>query len=151
MPEISIRRAAAADAPAVVELIEALADYEYLDPPDAAASTRLAAEMASAKPRFDAFLAEYDGSPAGFALVFETYSSFLARPKLYIEDLFVLSECRGRGVGRALFEAMVEEGKKRGCSLLEWTALDWNTPAHEFYKKMGGRLLKAWQVYRLNL
>ena len=151
MSETIVRHAAAADAPAVIELIKALADYERLDPPDAAAQSRFAADMASERPRFDAYLAECDGKTAGCTIVFETYSSFLARPKLYIEDIFVLPEYRGRGVGRALFEAMIEEAKQRDCGLMEWTALDWNAPAHQFYGKMGGRILQAWQVYRLEI
>jgi GNAT superfamily N-acetyltransferase len=151
MPEIVIRRATAADAATVVGLITALAGYERLEPPDAAARARLTAEMTSDKPRFEAFLAEYDGVAASCAIVFETYSSFLAKPKLYIEDIFVLPEYRGRGVGKRLFQRLVEEARTRGCGLMEWTALDWNTPAHEFYRKMGGHHLNAWQVFRLEL
>lgn len=107
--------------------------------------------MASPNPRFEAFIAECDGEPVGFTLVFETYSSFLAKPKLYLEDIFVLPAFRRHGVGKALFEYLAAEARRRGCAVMEWTALDWNTPAHKFYGKMGGRHLKAWQVFRLDL
>ncbi len=151
MPDISVRLATVADAPTVTGLITALATYERLEPPGAAARARLTAEMASENPRFEAFLAEYDGVAAGCAIVFETYSSFLAKPKLYLEDIFVLPEYRGRGVGKHLFQRLIDEARTRGCGLMEWTALDWNTPAHEFYRKMGGYHLKPWQVFRLEL
>ena len=151
MTEISVRRAAASDSQAVIGLVLALADYEHLEPPDPDAQTRLTAEMTSARPRFEVFLAECEGKVAGFAIFFETYSSFLATPKLYLEDIFVLPEYRGRGIGKAIFQKLVEEARARGCGLMEWTALDWNTPAHEFYRRMGGRHLKAWQVFRLDL
>jgi GNAT superfamily N-acetyltransferase len=151
MSEIKIRRAAAEDAPAVISLIKALAEYEKLTPPDEAAQARLTSDQAAGKPRFEAYLAEIDGQAVGCTIVFEAYGSFMARPKLYIEDIFVLPEHRGRGAGKALFQAMAEEARKRGCGLMEWTALDWNTPAHDFYRKMGGRRLDAWQVFRLEL
>ncbi|PVV83309.1 GNAT family N-acetyltransferase [Dehalogenimonas alkenigignens] len=148
---IAIRQATAADEPVIVSLIEALAEYEALEPPTDAARARLAAELASPRPRFEAFIAECGGEPAGFALVFETYSSFLAKPKLYLEDIFVLPAFRRHGVGKALFEHLAATARRRGCAVMEWTALDWNSPAHKFYGKMGGRHLKAWQVFRLDL
>ncbi len=151
MPDITIRRAAAADAPTVIELVKALADYEHLDPPDAATQARFAVDLSSEHPRFEAYLAEDRGKAIGYSIIFETYSSFLALPTLYIEDIFVLPEYRGRGAGGALFKEIVEEARKRGYGRLEWTVLDWNTTAQEFYRKMGGQQLKAWQLFRLAL
>ena len=149
MTEITIRRAASEDAPTVINLITALAEYEKLTPPDVAGRARLSAEMASANPRFEAYLAEVRGAAIGCAIVFEVYGTFIAKPKLYIEDLFILPEHRGQGVGKALFEAMVEQAKLRGCAKMEWTARDWNTPAHNFYRKMGGQRVDALQVFQL--
>lgn len=151
MSEITVRRAAAEDASTVTNLITALAEYERLTPPDAAGRGRLSAEMASVNPRFEAYLAEFRGLAVGCAIVFEVFGTFIAKPKLYIEDLFVLPEYRGQGAGKALFLAMVEQAKSRGCAKLEWTALDWNTPAHDFYRKMGGRRVDALQVFLLGL
>lgn len=151
MPEITIRRAAAEDAQTMVTLLTALAEYERLTPPDSAGRARLSAEMASANPRFEAYLAESGCKAIGYAVVFETYGSFMAKPKLYLEDLFILPEYRGRGAGKALFQAMVEQARIRGCAKMEWTALDWNTSAHDFYRKMGGRRLDALQVFQLKL
>jgi GNAT superfamily N-acetyltransferase len=151
VPEITIRRASREDAATVIKLLTALAEYEKLTPPDAAGQERLSADLASANPRFEAYLAESDGKAIGYAIVFETYGSFRAKSKLYLEDLFVLPEYRGRGAGKTLFEAMVEQGRIRGCGAVEWTALDWNIPAHEFYRRMGGRRLEAWQVFQLEL
>ena len=151
MPEITIRRAGAGDAPTVINLLVALAEYEKLTPPDAAGKERLSAELASANPRFEAYLAEFERTAAGCAVVFETYGTFIAKPKLYIEDLFVLPEYRGRGAGKALFQAMVEQARVRGCRRLEWTALDWNSPAHDFYRSMGGRMIGDLRVFQLDL
>jgi GNAT superfamily N-acetyltransferase len=151
MSEITVRRAAAEDAPTVINLLTALAEYEKLMPPDAAGQERLTTEMASAKPRFEAYLVENDRKAIGYAIVFETYGTFMAQPKLYLEDLFILPEYRGMGAGKALFQTMIEEARIRGCAKLEWTALDWNTPAHDFYHKMGGRRINDLQVFQLKL
>jgi GNAT superfamily N-acetyltransferase len=151
MSEINVRRAAAEDAPTVINLLTALAEYEKLIPPDEAGQQRLKAEMASEKPRFEAYLVENDRKAIGYAIIFETYGSFMAKPKLYLEDFFILPEYRGRGAGKALFQAMIEEARIRGCAKLEWTALDWNTPAHDFYRKMGGRCIDDLQVFQLKL
>jgi GNAT superfamily N-acetyltransferase len=151
MSEITVRRASAEDAATVINLLTALAEYERLLPPDEAGQQRLKAEMASEKPRFEAYLVEYDRKAIGYAIVFETYGSFMAQPKLYLEDLFILPGYRGLGAGKALFEAMVEQAKVRGCAKMEWTALDWNTPAHDFYRKMGGRCIDDLQVFQLKL
>jgi GNAT superfamily N-acetyltransferase len=144
-----IRKATPADAEAVLSLVDALADYEKLHRPDADARKRLVNDMFSERPRIEAFLAEYDGKSVGYAFVFETYSSFLALPTLYLEDLFVLPEYRSKKIGYALFTAMVAEAHRRGCGRMEWTVLDWNQLAIDFYKKLGATHMKEWHLYRL--
>ncbi len=143
-----VRRATAADAEAILQLVDALADYESLPRPSAEAKKRLAADLDK---RFDAWIAEVDGKSAGYAFVFETYSSFLALPTLYLEDLFVLPEYRSRKVGFALFSEVLEEAKRRGCGRMEWTVLDWNELAIQFYKRAGAAHMKEWNLYRIVL
>ena len=144
-----VRKAVRRDAATVLALVDALAAYEKLDPPDGAAKARLTEDMFSPRPRLEAFLAECDGKPAGYAFVFETYSSFLALPTLYLEDLFVLPEYRKKKVGYALFTAMVAEARRRGCGRMEWAVLDWNTLAIDFYKRFDATHMKEWHLYRL--
>jgi GNAT superfamily N-acetyltransferase len=108
-------------------------------------------DMFGPRPRIDCFLAFADGYPVGYAIVLETYSSFLARPTLYLEDLFILDEYRKRGVGRALFDTALDEAKRRGCGRMEWTVLDWNQLAIDFYRKVGGTHMAEWQLYRISL
>jgi GNAT superfamily N-acetyltransferase len=146
-----VRRAVRDDAQAILALVEALADYERLDRPVQAARERLINDLFGPKPRLDCWLAFLDGYPAGYAFTFETYSSFLALPTLYLEDLFVLSEARGRKAGYALFQHVLEEAKRRGCGRLEWTVLDWNQLAIGFYERMGAKHMKEWQLYRITL
>jgi GNAT superfamily N-acetyltransferase len=145
----TVRRATADDAQAILALVDALADYERLTPPDAASKERLIRDMTSDRPRFDAFIAEVGRIPAGYAFVFETYSSFLALPTLYLEDLFVLPDYRKKKVGYALFKAMVNEAQRRGCGRMEWTVLDWNQLAIDFYERFGAKYMKEWHLYRL--
>lgn len=146
---ISIRKATRNDAAAILTLVDALAAYEKLDPPDANAKARLINDMTGERPRIEAHLAELDGKAVGYAFVFETYSSFLALPTLYLEDLFVLPEYRSRKVGYTLFRAMVEEAHRRGCGRMEWTVLDWNQLAIDFYHRLGAKHMKEWHLYRL--
>ena len=144
-----IRPATPADAPAILSLVLGLAAYEKLAPPDAAAQERLIRDMFSTPPRIQAFLAEVDGTPAGYAFIFETYSSFLALPTLYLEDLFVLPEYRNRKAGYALFTHVVAEAHRRGCGRMEWSVLTWNRLAIDFYVRLGAKHLSDWAVYRL--
>ena len=145
----TVRRATRADAEELLTLIDALAAYEKLEPPDAAAKERLLTDMSGDRPRFEAFLGEVDGRAVGYAFVFETYSSFLAMPTLYLEDIFVLPEWRSRKVGFTLFAAMAAEAYRRGCGRMEWTVLDWNRLAIDFYERLGAQHLKEWHYYRL--
>jgi len=146
---IIVRSAGPADGPVILSLVDALAEYEKLAPPDPGAKERLLKDLFSLRPRIECFIAESDGRAAGYAFVLETYSSFLALPTLYLEDLFVLPEFRGRRAGYELFKAMVREAKGRGCGRMEWTVLDWNELAIDFYKRSGARYMKEWHLYRL--
>lgn len=146
---LEVRRARPDEAPVLLDLILGLAEYEKLDPPDEAARQRLVRDIFGEKPRLEAWLALVDGEAAGYALVLETYSSFLALPTLYLEDIFVKPEFRGRGAGKALFLRMVEEAERRGCGRMEWVVLDWNRPALDFYERFGARRLNEWITMRL--
>ncbi len=130
-------------------LVDALADYEKLQRPNAEAKKRLIRDMFGERRRIEAYLGEYEEKPVGYAFVFETYSSFLALPTLYLEDLFVLPDYRSKKVGYALFTAMVREAYQRGCGRMEWTVLDWNRLAINFYQRLGATHMKEWQLYRL--
>ena len=131
-------------------LIAALAGYERLPRPDAAALARLRADAFGPRPRFEAALAvAADETAVGYAIWFETYSSFLAKPTLYLEDLFVREASRGGGAGVMLFDHVRTMGERRGCGRMEWQVLEWNTPAREFYARRNGRWLKDWLVYRI--
>lgn len=146
---IRIRELTVDDMPAFLALIEALADYEHLAPPDDAARNRLKRDALANPPLFRALLAEANAGIAGYAVYFFTYSTFLARPTLYLEDIFVLPEKRGFGVGRALMRALAQEAQRGGCGRMEWQVLDWNTSSQAFYQKIGAQLLKEWQSFRV--
>lgn len=146
---IEVRRARPEEAPVLMELILGLAEYEKLAPPDEAAQERLRRDIFGEKPRLEAWLVFVDGTAAGYALVLETYSSFLALPTLYLEDIFVKPGFRGRGAGAALFRRMVEEAERRGCGRMEWVVLDWNRPALEFYERFGAQRMEEWISMRL--
>ncbi len=137
------------DAEDLLNLIDALAAYEKLTPPDAAAKQRLVRDMFAERPRIESLMVKVDGVPAGYTLFFETYSSFLALPTLYLEDLFVLPEYRSRRVGSAIFRRMVSEAHLRGCGRMEWSVLDWNQLAIDFYERFGATRLREWYYYRL--
>ena len=144
-----VRRAAPEDGPVILSLVAALAGYEKLTPPDPPAQQRLLSDLFGTRPKVECHLGEIDGATVGYAFVFETYSSFLALPTLYLEDLFVLPAYRDRKVGSTLFRAMVGLAHDRGCGRMEWTVLDWNRPAIDFYDRLGARHMKEWLLYRL--
>ena len=147
---LEIRRAGREDARALFDLITALALYEKLEPPDDEARTRMLEHGWGERPRFDAWLAVADGRPVAYAIAFETYSTFLARPTLYLEDIFVLPEHRRGGVGYQLFRTIAAEAHARGCGRMEWACLDWNEPGLNFYRKIGAGPLSDWRYFRLN-
>jgi GNAT superfamily N-acetyltransferase len=132
-------------------LIDALADYEQLPRPDAAAKARLRADAFGSRPRFEAALALDEAqTPIAYAIWFETYSSFLAKPTMFLEDLFVLESARGSGAGGKLFEFVRRLGEERGCGRMDWNVLDWNTPARDFYHRRNAQWMKEWLLYRLS-
>ena len=145
----TVRPAAAADAAHLLELVDALADYEKLERPAPDARERLVQDAFGPRPRFGVLLAEAAEGPAGYALFFETYSSFRARPTLWLEDLFVRPELRGSGHGLRLFRAVGAEARRRGCARMEWNVLRWNRLAIDFYARLGAAPLDEWQAYRL--
>jgi GNAT superfamily N-acetyltransferase len=146
---IQVRSATASDADAWLSLIDALADYEKLERPSAEARQRLLVDAFGEHPRTEVYLAETGGCVIGYAITLFTYSSFLALPTLYLEDLFVLESYRGRGAGYLLFIRCVEEAHRRGCGRIEWQVLDWNRLAIEFYERLGARRMKEWLPYRM--
>lgn len=154
----TVRPARPEDSDAILELIDALAEYEKLDPPNAEAKQRLLADAFAEQPRFSILLVETDagGDEAGaqeivgYAFILENYSTFLALPTLYLEDLFVLPTARGTGAGSALFDAVKAEAKQRGCGRVEFVVLDWNQLARDFYHRKGAKHLEDWAFYRVD-
>ncbi len=151
MNNILIRRAQKKDGKNLLALIDALADFEKLKPPTKAAQQRLLKDAFGKKKRFNVFLAFTEKKPVGYAIIFETYSSFLARPTLYLEDLFVLPEFRKQKIGLKLFKTCLAEARKRKCGRMEWTVLDWNVNAIRFYDKLKANYMKEWLLYRIVL
>jgi len=147
---VIVRPATPADATAFLDLVDGLAAYEKLPPPDAEAKQRLLRDAFSDPPRFNVLLAEVDQTVVGYAVWFPTYSTFLARPSLYLEDIFVRPDARGHGAGVALFRACAAEAVRQGCGRMEWNVLDWNQPSIDFYERLGARRLQAWLPYRLD-
>lgn len=149
---IELRPLTPEHAAAFCELVVALAEFEKLPPPDAAAQARLVEDALGAKPRIEVWLAlvNDDAEPCGYMILVETYSSFLALPTLYLEDVFVLPERRKGGVGSALLKKVVSLAHERGCGRVEWTALDWNVNAQQVYEqRMGAKRLSEWFHYRM--
>lgn len=148
----SIRSATPADASELVRLINSLAAYEKLAHESRPDEATLAGQLADdASPRIEALIAEEDDTRKciGFALFFHNYSTFLTNFGLFLEDLFVEPEFRGKGVGFALFKAIATIARQRGCMRLEWNVLDWNEPAITFYEKLGASTLSEWDTMRL--
>lgn len=148
--ETVIRRATAADAAQILEFIQALATFERA--PDAVTATEegLIRDGFGPNPFFYCLIADFDGQPAGFAFYFFNYSTWVGRPGIYVEDLFVLPEFRRRGIGRALLKQVAAIAVEQGCQRLQWEVLDWNTPAIDFYRTMGAEFLDEWRNVRLS-
>ena len=146
----TIRPATQADVGQILALIRALAVYER--EPDAVKATEadLREHGFGETPYYSCLIAELDGEPAGFALFFYDYSTWLGKPGLYLEDLFVLPENRGAGVGKALLQRLAQIALEKGCGRMKWEVLDWNTPAIEFYNAMGAEIQKEWLNVRLS-
>jgi GNAT superfamily N-acetyltransferase len=144
-----IRPATAEDIPTIADLIRALAEYERLAHEVILKETDLREHLFGARRYAEVVLAEEAGTVVGFALFFPTFSTFLARPSLYLEDLFVRPEHRGKGHGKALLQHLAKLALERGCGRFEWAVLDWNTPAIDFYKRLGAVPMHDWTVFRV--
>jgi GNAT superfamily N-acetyltransferase len=150
MPPL-IRPATAADTPLILAFIRGLADYEKLAHEVEATEEKLRATLfpPDARPAAECVLAFADDAPAGFAIFFTNYSTFLAKPGIYLEDLFVKPEFRGRGLGKALLLHLAQLAHARGCGRMEWAVLDWNQPAIAFYESLGAERKTDWTICRL--
>jgi GNAT superfamily N-acetyltransferase len=146
---LRVRRGTVRDVPTILALIAGLAEYERLAHEMRATRAALRRHGFGRRPYFETLICARGRTPVGFALYFFTYSTFMARPSLYLEDLFVLPEERGRGAGRRLLGELARIAVRRGCGRMEWTVLDWNTPSIAFYEKLGAQLKREWILTRL--
>ncbi|TMD97166.1 MAG: GNAT family N-acetyltransferase [Chloroflexi bacterium] len=146
---LRIRSGEQPDVPLIAELIRGLARYEKLEHEVTLTEEKLDRALFGERPYAETLIAEDDGRAVAFALFFHSFSTFLAQPGIYLEDLFVVPEARGGGVGRALLEKLAETAVERGCGRLEWAVLDWNEPAIRFYERLGAKPNAEWTVYRL--
>ena len=144
-----IRSAKVADVPIILQLIRDLATYERAPNEVTATEDQLVDVLFRERPTAEVVLAFEDKTPVGFAVFFHNFSTWLGRPGLYLEDLFVKPEVRGKGYGRALLVHLAKIARDRGCGRMEWAVLDWNEPAIEFYRKLGARSLDEWRIFRL--
>jgi GNAT superfamily N-acetyltransferase len=149
MPELEIRGATEDDVPLILSLIKELAGYERLSHEVVATEEMLRDSLFGERRVAEALLGYLGDDPAGFALFFHNFSTFLGRPGIYLEDLFVRPEFRGSGIGRAMLVHLARLARERGCGRLEWWVLDWNEPAIGFYKSLGAEAMDDWTVYRL--
>lgn len=147
--ELEITAATESDVPQILAFIAALAEYERLADKVVATEEDLRRSLFGPKPFAECVIARWKGEPAGFALFFHNFSTFLARPGLYLEDLFVREEFRGKGVGRALLQYLAKLAVDRQCGRLEWSVLDWNKPAIGFYEALGAEPMDEWTIFRL--
>lgn len=146
---LSIRAATVNDVPQILRFIQALADYEKLSHQVVATEDKLRNTLFGDRPGAEVLIAEWNGEAAGFALFFSNYSTFLAKPGIYLEDLFVLPSMRGKGIGKALLIQLAKLCVDRDCGRLEWSVLDWNQPAIDFYLSLGAKPMDEWTVYRV--
>ena len=144
-----LRPATPADVPVILGLVRDLAEYERAPQAVVATEEDFRRHGFGPTPRFSVLLAEEDGRVAGFALWFFTFSTWLGKPGLYLEDLFVRPELRGRGIGKAMMIELARTAVREGCGRFEWAVLDWNQPSIDFYRSLGARLMEEWVVCRL--
>ena len=149
MTNLEIRTTTEADIPVILDLIRQLAEYEREPEAVVATEAGLREVLFGAQRSAETLLALENDKPVGFAVYFYNFSTWLGRPGLYLEDLFVLPSVRGKGYGRALLERLAQIAHERGCGRMEWAVLDWNEPAIQFYKKLGAAPMNEWTVFRL--
>lgn len=147
--ELTITIATEEDAPLILAFIKALAEYERLADAVVATEAGLLKSLFGPRPYAECVIARWNGEPAGFALFFHNFSTFLAQPGIYLEDLFVKPEFRGKGLGRSLLRHLARLAVERDCGRLEWSVLDWNESAIGFYKSIGAAPLDEWTIFRL--
>lgn len=136
----------------LIALVVMLAEYEKLEPPTSEARQRLREDICGVNPRIEAVLAVDEfGTALGYAIMLETYSSFLALPTMYLEDIFVREDARCHGAGSVLFDHVVSQARRRGCGRVDWQVLDWNMLARDFYERRGATFMKEWMLYRIDL
>jgi GNAT superfamily N-acetyltransferase len=150
LPSFTIRDAVTADVPTILQLIRDLAEYERAPNDVVATEEGLRDILFGNEPAARVVIAREGEEPVGFAVYFFNFSTWLGRPGLYLEDLFVRPEKRGHGYGRALLTHLARIAQERGCGRMEWAVLDWNEPAIQFYKKLGATPMDEWTVFRLN-
>lgn len=149
MNDIEIRPAKSEDVETIFQLIQALAEYEKLSHQVTGTVGQLREHLFSANPCIEALLADHQGQSIGFALFFTNYSTFLTKPGIYLEDLFVMPAYRSKGVGKAILSALARLAVDRNCGRLEWSVLDWNEPAIAFYERIGATVLPEWRICRV--
>lgn len=147
-PGFVVRLAREDDTALILEFIRKLAEYEKLSD-EVVATEEVLHDSLFVKRHAEVIIGEYRGKPVAFALFFHNFSTFLGRANLYLEDLFVDEECRGLGLGRAMFSCLARIAVERGCGRLDWWCLDWNEPAIAFYERMGAKPMSDWTVYRV--
>jgi GNAT superfamily N-acetyltransferase len=147
---LSIRSATPADISLIGQFIRDLAEYERLAHEVRFDEAVMAQKLFGPRPFAEVLIGEIDGTPQGFALFFHNFSTFEGRPGIYLEDLFVRPDARGLGLGKALLSKLAALAVERDCARLEWSVLDWNTPAIDFYKALGARPMDEWTVYRVD-
>jgi GNAT superfamily N-acetyltransferase len=147
--QLNIRSAQASDCDTILQLIRALAEYEKLAHEVVATVDQLRATLFGANKFAEVLIGEWERKPVAYALFFHNYSTFLAKPGIYLEDLFVLPEFRSKGIGFHMLKHLAQLAAERDCGRLEWSVLDWNEPAIQFYKKLGSLPQSEWTVYRL--
>jgi len=147
--EVRIEPGTPADVPIILGLIRQLAEYEKLTHEVTATEQDVRASLFGERPAAEVLLAYAGDVPIGFAVFFQSFSTFLGKPGLYLEDLFVVPEWRRKGVGKRLFASVAALAVARGCGRFEWAVLDWNTPALDFYRSLGARVMDDWRICRL--
>lgn len=147
--KLVIRRAEKSDIPGILMMIKELAEYEKLLHEVVTTEDQLEKVIFGEQKFVEVLIAELDGTLAGQTIFFQNFSTFLGRPGLYIEDLYVRPELRGKGIGKALLNEVIKLAKQRNCGRVEWVVLDWNQPAIDFYKSIGAKSLDEWTIFRL--
>ncbi|MGA7720271.1 MAG: GNAT family N-acetyltransferase [Ignavibacteriaceae bacterium] len=147
--KLKIRNALEPDIPLILSFIKELAEYEKLSDQVKVTEELLKESLFGRKGFVEVLIAEYNGEPAGQALFFHNFSTFVGRPGIYLEDLYVRPKLRGKGIGKALLQSLINLAKERNCGRVEWAVLDWNKPSINFYKSIGARPMDEWIIFRL--